>query len=116
MSLSKIESINEIKDFGIFVNYQNKNRKQFAKVNIIYGWNGSGKTTLGKLLACLDSKKIDEDYPDATFNVVINGADYSKQELLDLPVKIRVFNEDYVKQNISFDGTEKTKGIFRSRI
>lgn len=105
-----IKKIN-IKKFGLFSNFQWKNKikdkgnneSYFLKENIIYGRNYSGKTTLSRIVRSLETKTISDKYDTPEFEIelvdeeTINQNNYTKNSL-----KIRVFNEDFVRENLSF--------------
>lgn len=105
-----IKKVN-IKKFGLFNDFlwQSKVRDKgnnevfFKKENIIYGRNYSGKTTLSRIIRSLETKTISEKYENPEFeieleaNSKINQNDYKQNSL-----KIRVFNEDFVRENLSF--------------
>lgn len=99
----------DIQKFGLFSDYSwnseigsDPDKDSFKKVNIIYGRNYSGKTTLSRIFRCVEKEEIHKDYPDAKFTIstdddgtVINESNltYSKN--------IRVYNTDFVKDNLS---------------
>lgn len=103
----------DIKKFGLFSdfqwNFERKKKKEekekvfFQKENIIYGRNYSGKTTLSRIIRSLETKTISEKYENPTFeielydNSKINQNNYTSNSL-----KVRVFNQDFVKENLSF--------------
>lgn len=107
-----IKKIN-IKKFGLFSdfqwNFERKKKKEekekvfFQKENIIYGRNYSGKTTLSRIIRSLETKNISEKYENPTFeielygNSKINQSNYTSNSL-----NVRVFNEDFIKENLSF--------------
>lgn len=100
----------DIQKFGLFSDYSwnseigsDPDKHSFKKVNIIYGRNYSGKTTLSRIFRCIEKKEIHKDYPDAKFTIstdddgtIINESNltYSKN--------IRVYNTDFVKDNLSW--------------
>jgi wobble nucleotide-excising tRNase len=105
-----------IEKFGLFENYKWENevgkQETFRRLNIIYGRNYSGKTTLSRILKCLEDKQLHKKYLDAKFNIdFANGKSVAhssiNEELQDY--KIRVYNSDFVKDNLSWlhneDGT-----------
>ncbi|MCE9628774.1 MAG: AAA family ATPase [Candidatus Vogelbacteria bacterium] len=72
------------------------------KVNIILGWNGSGKTIVSRIIRSYEKGIINSEDK-------INGAQFTTQfdtgakkhsELSGFTDKIRVFNEDYIKEAI----------------
>lgn len=105
--IEKITNIN----FGIFKNYNWDmnlgNNTKFEKINIIYGRNYSGKTTLSRIIRALETKTISEKYENPKFEIqfssespetnLITQDNYSTNNDV-----IRVFNEDFVRENLSF--------------
>lgn len=110
-----IKKIKSIKNFAVFANYQaDGNIRDFNDVNILYGWNYSGKTSLSRLFSFLDkSATIDSEFSGIEYKVVLEN----EYELLHSnretsPLNIRVFNSDFIKDNLSFqDSSKKIKGI-----
>jgi wobble nucleotide-excising tRNase len=105
-----------IQKFGLFENYEwDKEigkQEQFHRVNIIYGRNYSGKTTLSRVLKCVEDKKIHDNYLDAKFQIKLaNNTSISETNLVTNEINIRVYNSDFVKENLSWlhndDGTIK---------
>lgn len=99
-----LKSIEKIKKLGIYQNYiKPAGTKEFAAKNLIYGWNYSGKTTLSRLFAKLEAKSPHLDFKDCefTFN---GGADaITEKNLHECNLSVRVFNSDFVKNNLFFD-------------
>jgi wobble nucleotide-excising tRNase len=104
----------DIQKFGLFENYEwDKEvgkQEQFHRVNIIYGRNYSGKTTLSRILKCIEDKKIHDNYFDAKFQIKLaNGSSIEETNLEPSEINIRVYNSDFVKENLSWlhnnDGT-----------
>jgi wobble nucleotide-excising tRNase len=106
----------DIQKFGLFENYEWDKaigkQEQFRRVNIIYGRNYSGKTTLSRILKCIEDKKIHDNYSDAKFQIKLtSGHSISEAHLGSNDINIRVYNSDFVKENLSWlhndDGTIK---------
>lgn len=111
-----IKRINKIKNFCVFQDYKRDgNLQDFREKNIIYGWNYSGKTTLSRLMSYLDKNTIiDTDYQDVEFEVELDDAGHTKINETNRntsPILIKVFNSDFVKENLHFDTDEKLTGI-----
>ena len=133
----KIKSIKKIKNIGLlneigYTNsdlflYHNKNDNQdkcYSKC-LIKGNNGTGKTTFSNLLYSIE--KNDSDILDRLkrigntedINIEIeleNGIivryDNNKKQWVNAEnVIIRVFNEDYIKENINLEEFNKTNKI-----
>lgn len=101
-----IKKINHIKNFGVFNSYRKSGDIQdFAKVNIIYGWNYSGKTTVSRVFQCFEEKKLKEHYPDAEFELENYDGNKGNQQNLDINgLEIKVFNSDFIRDNIHLEG------------
>lgn len=101
-----IKKINFIKKFGVFDSYRRSGEIQdFSKVNIIYGWNYSGKTTISRIFQCFENKKFNVHYPEAEFE--LESYDGKKGNQANLSIEnqeIRVFNSDFVRDNIHLEG------------
>ncbi len=99
-----LRSIEKLKKFGVYQNYTKPaGTKEFAAKNLIYGWNYSGKTTLSRLFAKLESKSPHPDFKDCefTFNGGVDGI--TEKNLHECSLSVRVFNSDFVKNNLFFD-------------
>lgn len=101
-----IKRINRIENFGVFKDYRRTgNIEDFKELNIIYGWNYSGKTTLSRLIDCFNQKKISEDYSQANFDILDGDSkQFTKENLSEYAKQIRVFNSDFQKNNLKWDG------------
>lgn len=125
----KIKSIKKMKNIGLlnetaYTNcelflYHNKNDNQskcYSK-NLIKGNNGTGKTTLSNLLYSIEKndsgildrlKRIDSsddinieiELEDGT---IVKYDNSTKQWINTENIIVRVFNEDYIKDNINFE-------------
>ncbi|MBO0341013.1 AAA family ATPase [Flagellimonas profundi] len=106
--ISKIEFI---KDFGILKDISNTGQIQgFEKYNLIYGWNGSGKSTFSKLFNCLKSKTLNDSFKKGAFSFrTDDGIVLNSKSIDNIPegLKIEVFNEHFVDENIDWDNITK---------
>lgn len=105
-----IKRINKIKNFGVFENFRRTGDiRDFEEKNIIYGWNYSGKTTLSRLISYLDKNvEIEEEYKDIEFEVELdNGERINQTNRASSPLKIEVFNSDFIKENLHFELEDK---------
>lgn len=104
-----IKKILKLKNLGIFIDYKcDPNLPEFKRYNLIYGWNGSGKTTLSQLFTSLETGKS-ETFPNLEYKIQTADGDLTQ----DTPYnkKIRVFNQEYISDNINLlEG--KAKPIF----
>jgi len=105
--MTKIESIEYIKGYRIFKNFNGCQLENFKKRNLIYGWNGSGKTTLSNFFAVLELKKADSDLEKSTWRIKTEADTISEAGLEDVNLNIKVFNEAFTKRNIDFNGLVK---------
>jgi wobble nucleotide-excising tRNase len=103
----------DITSFGLFKNYTwdtaiNKNQA-FRRLNIIYGRNYSGKTTLSRVFKCLEDKCLHKNFLKSVFTITLSGGKTITNSNLDSDFRIRVYNSDFVKENLSWlhndDGT-----------
>lgn len=109
-----IKKIHTIKHLGVFENYRaDSTLPDFAERNIIYGWNYSGKTTLSRLISYLDKEiDIDSDYGNLEFDVELdNGTHITHTNRATSPCKVKVFNSDFIRNNLHFDSDDKIEGI-----
>lgn len=103
-----IKNIQKLKQFGIFQNHTNLNAKDFGKYNLFYGWNGSGKTTLSGLFRCIENKANSAKFPSSEFTVNMeDDTAITQGNIADSYLKIYTFNEDFVKENISWNDVVK---------
>ena len=109
----------DIKNFGCFKDYkQHGNSKQpcigndfnVNNINIFYGRYYSGKCTYSKIFQSIELKKLPEKYDDISFeirlanNTVIKSNDIDSQTL---PIDCRVFNQQFVNDNIELHNNNK---------
>jgi len=104
-----ITKINKIKNFGVLKNFNGSALPEFKTFNLIYGWNYSGKTTLSRVFRCLEKGQLHIDYSTATFEFENATAKYDNT--FAVKPNIRVFNSDFVKDNLKWD-TENIEPIF----
>jgi len=112
MTAGILRKIKAIKDFGIFSSYIHApDLPVFARYNLIYGWNGTGKTTLTRLLRCFETGKVYEDFATGTFTIDCNGspAQISNGDLTLFSNRLKVFNRDFIEENIDLDAKKGGK-------
>jgi len=93
-----ISAIDKIKNLGLlFCDYAGAtDLPPFKQFNLIYGWNGSGKTTLSCLFDAIGGTSI----PNLEYQIRDeNDAKYKQGD--PFPCKIRVFNTDYIQNNVT---------------
>ncbi len=90
-------------DWNSSVRDKGNNVAEFKKINIFYGRNYSGKTTLSRIFRALETGTISEKYGFPEFHMSLNGGTSLNQNSLTKHNQtFRVFNEDFVKENLRF--------------
>lgn len=104
-----ITKINKLKNFGIFSEFEWDKLKEFKKFNLIYGWNGSGKTTISRIFYAIEQKGINFDwYPEnGEFEIQYDGKKITKNNISDIDATVKVFNSDFIKDNLFFNEPNK---------
>lgn len=106
-----IKKILEIKNFAVFKDFEwNKNVIDskgnavcLQDVNIFFGRNYSGKTTLSRIFRAFELKGGLEKYDCGSFKLELSdGNIIDEQSVASFTDPIRVFNEDFVKDNLLF--------------
>ena len=95
---------------GVFHNFKwekslgnENNIAAFSMVNILYGRNYSGKTTLSRIFRAMETGELSDKFENPSFNVALaDGIQTSQTTLTNHGKKIRVFNEDFVRDNLRF--------------
>ena len=109
-----IKQINKINDFGIFQGFHwpgGDALPAFKKKNVIYGWNGTGKSTLATLFGLFEKKDVENKYTETpSFEIELDNNTKITQSNLENAPLVRLFDEDFVKDNIDWKG--KAKPIF----
>lgn len=104
-----IEKITSIKNLAVFRNFEwdksvhDPNGKviSFAAINVLYGRNYSGKTTLSRVIRALETGAISDKYDNPGFTVSFDGGkNITEKDLSTHNKTIRVFNEDFVRDNL----------------
>jgi wobble nucleotide-excising tRNase len=106
-----IKKISSIKNLAVFNDFEwdrsvlgtDGRPIQFEKMNILYGRNYSGKTTLSRILRAMETGEISDKYENPSFTVSFNdGTTVNQNQISTCNRKIRVFNEDFVRDNLRF--------------
>ncbi len=115
------EKVLKLKKFGIFRDFSwDASTPDFARFNLIYGWNKSGKTTFSRAFVACEKKTTDfRNYPRdkdgnaiGEFEMKTNGGSVIKHSNCQSCAKqIKVFNKDFIEDNVSFDPTNLSKPI-----
>ena len=101
----------DITSFGSFNDFQwvksikdtaGTNIQNFKKLNIIYGRNYSGKTTLSRVFRSLEKGEIPLHFEGASFVLRGEQGNLNQQQLIGHAYDIRVYNKDFVDENLSF--------------
>lgn len=107
----EIKKIDSIKNMAVFQDYRwassvrdaGNNIAEFKKINILYGRNYSGKTTLSRIFRALETGSISDKYNSPEFQLSFDGGSNVTQNSLNSHGQVvRVFNEDFVKDNLRF--------------
>ena len=108
---NEIKRINSIKNVAVFQDFcwatsvrdGGNNIAEFKKINILYGRNYSGKTTLSRIFRALETGLISDKYSSPEFQLSFEGGSIVTQNSLNTHDQvIRVFNEDFIKDNLRF--------------
>ena len=116
-----IEQI-DIPNFGSFsglawkriVRDNGNNVLSFRRLNILYGRNYSGKTTLSRIFRALETRKLPPNYIESCFTVTGNKGAVSPADLLTHAYDVRVYNRDFVADNLSFLINQDIDGVIKS--
>jgi len=76
--------------------------QNFKRLNILYGRNYSGKTTLSRIFRALETGRIPLNYVGSTFTVRGDKGDVTQTGLVGHGYDVRVYNRDFVSENLSF--------------
>ena len=119
MTVTMIKKIKRIAEFGSFDGFNwnasipNNNGRPvvFKKVNVLYGRNYSGKTTLSRIFRALGGNTLPYGYESGKFTLVAGHhgntdsdrtIENNPGDLASFPGIVRVFNRDFVRENLSF--------------
>lgn len=104
-----IRRIQHIKSFGVFEDFQwPASLPEFKQFNLIYGWNYSGKTTLSRAFRCFEQKQTHMDFAGAQVQLKDQDGKTHYLSVPDTAPVFRVFNSDFVRENLSFDSGSAT--------
>ncbi|HEH5222904.1 AAA family ATPase [Campylobacter coli] len=100
MKILKFDKIN----FGSYENFTWDNGlEEFKTINIFYGRNYSGKTTLSRIARSFELKKHNEDFLDGNFKIKLeDGSFLTQNDVINSNLGIRVYNSDFVKENLNY--------------
>lgn len=106
-----LKKIQHIKKLGVFDDFswdsEVKNKggavQNFVDINIIYGRNYSGKTTLSRIARALETRTLSDKYGAPSFQLKFaDNSDVTFAALATHDKNIRVFNEDFIRDNLRF--------------
>ena len=106
-----IKKFVNINNLGIFKDFEwNKNVLDsqgkplvLQDINILFGRNYSGKTTLSRIIRAFETGTGLNKYKGGTFNFeMVDNSTINERNFESIPYPIRVFNEDFVRENLLF--------------
>lgn len=106
-----IKKIKSIKNMAVFENFDwdktvkdnDKSVMKFSHINIFYGRNYSGKTTISRIFRALETGVLSDKYLNPEFIVEMEDSTIvTRNDLKNHQQLIRVFNEDFVRENLRF--------------
>ncbi len=75
----------------------------FTQVNVFYGRNYSGKTTLSRIIRAFETGLLSDKYNEPAFQIQLeDGSILTEKDYSRRPILVRVFNEDFVQENLRF--------------
>ena len=96
--MSRIDRISRLRSYGVFRNFAwPSDLPGFGRYNLIYGWNGTGKTTLSRLFRDLEVARV-PTMGEAVLR--INGYDVPGESFPQSTLQVRVFNRDFIGENV----------------
>lgn len=106
----KVTKINTIKNLAVFEDFKwddcvkdkDGRIQTFQDINIIYGRNYSGKTTLSRIFRAFETGKISDKYVNPKFQLEIKDSGNLDQTKINNKQNFRVFNSDFIDENLSF--------------
>lgn len=99
-----IKKINQIKQFGIYKSFNwTLSIPEFQKLNLIFGWNYSGKTTFSRIFRAIELNELPPNFDSGKFEVEFVDNYKINETSLESPFQIRVFNADYIRDNIKWE-------------
>ena len=117
----------DIPNFGSFKNFkwedsikQNvESTRHFKRLNVLYGRNYSGKTTLSRIFSSLETGVLPSNYDAPRFTLYGDSGDVKNEYLTQADVTakaydVRVYNCDFVRDNLSFLISESDGGGIKS--
>ena len=104
-----IGRIQHIKSFGVVEDFQwPASLPEFKQFNLIYGWNYSGKTTRSRAFRCFEQKQLHVDFAGGQVQRKDQDETFHHLSVRHAAPVFRVFNSDFVRENLSFDSGSAT--------
>lgn len=76
------------------------------RFNLVYGWNASGKTTLSRVLRCFEVGEVYiDEFSSLSFSLDTDNGTIARSHIESEKLAVRVFNEDFVAENLRFDSS-----------
>ena len=103
----------DVKNLGVFKDFEwdknvvddNGKIETLQDINILFGRNYSGKTTLSRIFRALELKCGLEKFESGSFQLELsNGNTIDEKSIANFTIPVRVFNEDFMKENLLFIG------------
>ena len=108
------KKVSKLKHFGIFRDFEwSSDTPDFSRLNLIYGWNKSGKTTFSRAFVACEKKTTKfTQYPtNGEFEIKTESGAISHSSCQNGTKQIRVFNRDFIEENVSFDPADPSNPI-----
>lgn len=116
MEWPRVEMIKrlDIRNFGSFSGFdwnssvrQEQEATEFKCLNILFGRNYSGKTTLSRIFQSLELERLPDNYQALDFEVITDSETLTHQNISSHSLDVRVYNVNFIKENLSFLTNEK---------
>lgn len=112
----------DIANFGSFqgldwkktVKDSGRNVQYFKRLNVLYGRNYSGKTTLSRVFRSLETRKLPQNYVGSAFTLTGDKGAITHTDLLVHNYDVRVYNRDFVTDNLSFLVNQEAGGVIKT--
>ena len=109
-----LKKVSKLKHFGIFRDFEwSSDIPDFSRFNLIYGWNKSGKTTFSRAFVACEKKTTEftQYPPNGEFEIKTESGVISHWNCQNGTKQIRVFNRDFIEENVSFDPADPSNPI-----
>lgn len=96
--MTRINKISNIRGLGVFRNFDwPDDLPTFGRFNLIYGWNGTGKTIISRIFRALEVRKA---LIEVDVTLLVDGRHLRADEFPQRSLPIKVFNRDFVMENV----------------